>query len=179
VVASRSAVAVSPTVCLSVPRSSHSDIVATSLYLLHYCRDTVQTVWECILPINIPRTFLASLCDLFRFSSRFYVFYFRISITSGFECVQPCRCARRACVRACAQPRYLACWHGNRRHMTSCFAAGDALLVDGVHHSSCCRWINSVFPWITFFPAVRGWVQVCPRCLCLHVFPSFGSGILL
>ena len=38
---------------------------------------------------------------------------------------------RAACVSACAQPRCLACWHGNRRHMTSCFAAGDALLVDG------------------------------------------------
>ena len=30
-----------------------------------------------------------------------------------------------------ARTRYLACWHGNRRHMTRCFAAGDALLVDG------------------------------------------------
>jgi len=127
----------------------------------------MQIVWECILPINIPRTFLASLCDLFRFSSRFYVFYFRIWITSGFECVQPCRCARRACVRACARPHYLSCWHGNRRQMNSCFAAGDALLADGVHYSLCCRWINSVFPWITFFPAVRGYRYVRVICVCM------------
>jgi len=74
---------------------------------------------------------------------------------------------RAACVRACAQPRYLASWHGNRRHMTSCFAAGDALLVDGVHYSSCCRCINSVFPWLTFFPAVRGYRYVRVVCVCM------------
>jgi len=54
----------------------------------------------------------------------------------------------RACVRA--RTGYLACWHGNRG-----FVAGDVLLVDRVHYSSCCRWINSVFPWIIFSPAVR------------------------
>ena len=132
----------------------------------------IQTVWECILPINIPRTFLASRCDLFRFSSRFCVFYFRIWITSGIECVQLCRCARRACVRA----RSLACWHGNRRHMTSCFAVGDALLVDGVHYSSCCHLpVDKLCISVDNFLSSCPWVQVCPRCQCLHVFPSFGS----
>ena len=135
----------------------------------------MQTVWECILHINIPRTFLASRCDLFRLSYRFYVFYFRICVTSGFDCVQPCRCARRACVRACARPHYLSCWHGNRRQMNSCFAAGDALLVDGVHYSSCCRWMNSVDNFLSSCP----WVQICPRYLCLYVFLSFGGGVLL
>jgi len=100
-----------------------------------------------------------------------------LSFTSAFGSLPgstACSLAGARGVRACAQPRYLACWHDNRRHMTSCFAAGDALLVDDVHYSSCCRSINSVFPWITFFPAVRVvCVCMCSRPLAVEFYYKF------
>ena len=86
--------------------------------------------------------------------------HFRVRMRAALQ-------VRAACVRACARPHYLSCWHGNRRQMNSCFAAGDALLVDGVHYSLCCRWINSVFPWITFFPTVRRYRYVRVVCVCM------------
>jgi len=63
----------------------------------HHCVG-IQTVWECILPINIPRTFLASLCDLFCFSSRFCLLlprsdHFRVRLRAALQ-------VRAACVRA-------------------------------------------------------------------------------
>jgi len=56
-----------------------------------------------------------------------------ISFTSAFGLLpgsNACSLAGARGVRARSLAnRYLACWHGNRRHMTSCFAAGDALLL--------------------------------------------------
>jgi len=91
--------------------------------------------------------------------------YFRIWITSGFECVQPCRCARRACVRALAILRVGMAtdvtWPVVSLRAMLCLLTAFIIV----------RVAGGWTPWITFFPAVRGYRYVRVICVCMCSCP--------